>query len=50
MRFLFTTACPLDVEKTVGEDGVIKDEDDLNNGGTPITDIIPVDPIDEPKD
>ena len=31
VRFLFTTACPLDVEKTVGDDGVIKDEEDLNN-------------------
>lgn len=30
-RFLFLTACPRDVEKTVGDDGVIKDEEELIN-------------------
>lgn len=30
VRFLFAAACPFDVEKTVGEDGKIKDEDELN--------------------
>lgn len=34
VRFLFTTACPLDVEKTVGEDGIIKDEEDIENPAT----------------
>ena len=33
VRFLFDTACPDDVEKTVGDDGIIKDEEDLNTGG-----------------
>ena len=31
VRFLFLTACPPDVEKTVGEDGKIKDEEELIN-------------------
>ena len=41
VRFLFTTACPIDVEKTVGDDGVIKDEEDLNKDE--IVDDIPID-------
>ena len=28
---MFLTACPPDVEKTVGEDGKIKDEEELIN-------------------
>ena len=49
VRFLFTTACPIDVEKTVGDDGVIKDEKDLNNetDNTPITDNSTTDTTDE---
>lgn len=54
VRFLFNTACPLDTEKTVGDDGIIKNEEDLNKGGTgnddSAIDTTPTEIIDEKDD
>ena len=41
VRFLFAEACPFDVEKTVGDDGVIKDEDDIGKNDEPDDVVLP---------
>ena len=49
VRFLFNTACPIDVEKTVGDDGVIKDEEDINKNDNEPTTPIDTTPDEEEK-
>ena len=38
VRFLFDSTCPEDVEKTVGEDGIIKNEEDIGKEEEETTD------------